>query len=385
MAKGHKLTAKQWISRASFCFGNVGHSAFYGVMSTYFIIFVTGGMFNGLAKSVADKLIGLITGLIVAVRILELVIDPLLGNIVDNTKTRWGKFKPWIMIGNIVSIILLLILFTGIFGLAKVNWVLFAILFVIIFICFDIFYSFSDVSYWGMVPALSEDSEERGVYTSLGAFAGTIGWNGLTIIVVPVVTFFTYLATGQHKEGPIGWFAFAAIVSLVALLSALAVCFGTKEKHNIIRNSAQDKTTIREVFSAIFHNDQILWPSLAYLLYSCAYVITNGVLFYLYKFVIGKPGEFWIVGVIATIIGFCTNPLFPILNKYIPRKWLFTAGQVSMSLAYIIFIFFRSNVFMMDLGLVLFNINFAQLVTVLTLTDAIEYIALLIPISFSIA
>ena len=176
MAQGHKITAKQWISRASFCFGNVGHLAFYGVMSTYFIIFVTGGMFNGLEKSVANKLIGLITGLIVAVRIIELVIDPLLGNIVDNTKTRWGKFKPWILAGNIISIILLLILFTGIFGLAKVNWVLFAILFVIIFICFDIFYSFSDVSYWGMVPALSEDSEERGVYTSLGAFAGTIGW-----------------------------------------------------------------------------------------------------------------------------------------------------------------------------------------------------------------
>lgn len=148
MAQGHKLTAKQWISRASFCFGNVGHSAFYGVMSTYFIIFVTGGMFNGLKTSVADKLIGLITGLIVAVRILELVIDPLLGNIVDNTKTRWGKFKPWIMIGNIVSVVLLLILFTGIFGLAKVNWVLFAILFVIIFVLFDVFYSFSDVSYW---------------------------------------------------------------------------------------------------------------------------------------------------------------------------------------------------------------------------------------------
>lgn len=112
---------------------------------------------------------------------------------------------------------------------------------------------------------------------------------------------------------------------------------------------------------------------MAYLLYSCAYVITNGILFYLYKFVIGKPGEFWIVGVIATIIGFCTSPLFPILNKFIPRKWLFTAGQVSMILAYVIFIFFRSNVFMMDLGLVFFNINFAQLVTILTLTDAIEY------------
>lgn len=368
-----KLTAAQWISRTAFCFGNVSHSAFYGVMSTYFIIFVTSGMFDGLSKHVANKLIALITGLIVGVRILELIVDPIIGNIVDNTKTRWGKFKPWIFWGNIVSGALMLVLFTGIFGLAKVNWVLFAILFVIIFLTFDIFYSFSDVSYWGMVPALSEDSNERGIYTSLGAFAGTIGWNGLTIIVVPIVTYFTYLATGQHKEGPIGWFAFAAIITALAILSALAVCFGTKEKHNIIRNSAKQKTTIRDVFSAIFHNDQILWPALAYLLYSCAYVITNGVLFYLYKFVIGKPGQFWIVGVIATIIGFCTSPLFPILNKFIPRKWLFIMGQVCMVLAYIIFIFCRSNIFMMDLGLVLFNINYAQLVTVLTFTDAIEY------------
>lgn len=289
------LSKQQWISRSAFCFGNVGHSAFYGIMSNYFIIFVTSGMFAGLSKSVANRLIGLITGLIVGVRIIELVIDPLLGNIVDNTHTRWGKFKPWILWGNIVSGALLLVLFTGIFGLAKVNWVLFAILFVVIFITFDIFYSFSDVSYWGMVPALSEDSHERSIYTSLGAFAGTIGWNGLTIIVVPIVTTFTYLATGHRTEGPAGWFAFAAIVTLLALLSALAVCLGTKENDNIIRQSAKQKTSIKDVFSAIFHNDQIMWPALAYLMYSCAYVVTNGVLFYLYKFVIGEPGHFWVV------------------------------------------------------------------------------------------
>lgn len=58
MTHSHKLTGKQLISRASFCFGNLGHSAFYGVMSTYFIIFVTSGMFAGLSKTVANKLIG---------------------------------------------------------------------------------------------------------------------------------------------------------------------------------------------------------------------------------------------------------------------------------------------------------------------------------------
>ena len=369
----HKVSGKQIVSYASFCLGNLGHSAFYGVMSTYFIIFITSGMFSGLNQSVADKLIGLITGLMVLVRIIELVIDPILGNVVDNTKTRWGKFKPWTLIGTVVSAALLLILFTGIFGLAQQNWILFAILFVLIYIAFDVFYSLSDVSYWGMVPALSEDSHARGIYTSLGAFSGAIGWNGLPIIVVPLVTGVTYAVTGKHEEGAPGWFAFAAVISALAIICALIVCFGTKEKHNIIRNSAKQKTTLRQVFGAIFHNDQILWPSLAYLLYSLAAVITNGVLFYMYKFVIGKPNDFWVVGVIATIIGFCINPSFPVLNKYIPRKWLFIAGQTCMVLAYVLFIFGHNNVFLMDLGLVLFNVNFALLVTVLTLTDAIEY------------
>lgn len=373
MTNSHKNSGKQIISYASFCLGNLGHAAFYGVMSTYFIIFITSGMFSGLEQSVADKLIGLITGLMVVIRIVELVIDPILGNIVDNTKTRWGKFKPWIFLGTVVSAVLLLILFTGIFGLAQSNWIFFAILFVIIYIGFDIFYSLSDVSYWGMVPALSEDSHERGIYTSLGAFSGAIGWNGLAIIVVPLVTGVTYAVTGKHEEGAPGWLAFAAVISALAIVCAIIVCLGTKEKHNLIRNSAKQKTTLPQVFSAIFHNDQILWPSLAYLVFSLANTITNGGLFYLYKFVIGKPGEFWVVGLAATIVGFCVSPLFPVLNKYIPRKWLFVAGQTCMICAYLLFIFCRDNVVLMDLGLVLFNINFAQLVTVLTLTDAIEY------------
>lgn len=152
--------------------------------------------------------------------------------------------------------------------------------------------------------------EERGVYYRSWCLCGNTWLEWLNDYRGPIVTTFTYLATGHHRQGPAGWFAFAAIISALAVICALVVCVGTKENYNVIRKSAQDKTTIREVFSAIFHNDQILWPSLAYLLYSCAYVVTNGVLFYLYKFVIGKPGEFWIVGVIATIIGFCTSPLY---------------------------------------------------------------------------
>lgn len=125
-------------------------------------------------------------------------------------------------------------------------------------------------------------------------------------------------------------------------MSAFIVCAGTQEKENLIRTSAK-KTTIKEVFAAIFHNDQIMWPSLEYLLYSFAYVVTNGVLFYYFKFVLAAPNKFWLVGIVGTVMGFVTSPLFPILNKKIPRKWIFTAGQIAMMLAYLIFLFGGHN------------------------------------------
>ncbi|ASG80011.1 PTS sugar transporter subunit IIA [Lactiplantibacillus pentosus] len=368
-----KLSWRQINEGVAFGLGNLGHSAFYGALSTYFIVFVTSGMFSGVAPAIANRLIGLITGLVVVIRLAEVVVDPILGNIVDNTETRWGKFTPWQVIGSIVSSVLLVVIFSGIFGLAKVNWILFAIVFVILFIILDVFYSLTDVSYWGMVPAISEDSHARGIYTALGSFTGTIGWNGLTMVVVPITTYFTFMATGKHTQGPQGWLAFAIIVGIVAILSALCVAFGTSEKHNAIREAAKQKTTIKGVFMGIIKNDQIMWVSLGYLFYSLAYVTTNGVLFYLFKFVIGKPGEFWIAGAVATVIGFVTSPLYPILNRFIPRKVLFALGQCSMILAYIIFIVAHTNLTLLIIGLVLFNINFAQLVTVLSMTDAIEY------------
>ena len=367
------LTKNQWIERISFMLGNLGHSAFYGALSTYFIVYVTTSMFAGVPTKTANKLIAIITGLVVIIRLAEVVIDPILGNIVDNTNTRWGKFKPWQVFGGIISSLLLIVLFTGIFGLAKANWLLFAIVFVILFIVLDIVYSLVDVSYWGMVPAISADSRERGIFTALGSFTGSIGWNGLTMIVVPVTTYFTYLATGKYEQGAQGWLAFGIIVAIVALGSALIVAMGTTEKQDIIREASNEKTTIKDVFLGIAHNDQILWTSLAYLMYSIAYVATNGVLFYLFKFVLGKPNEFWIAGLVATIIGFSTAPLYPILNKFITRKVLFTAGQISMILSYVLFIFGQANIILIIIGLVLFNFTFAQLVTVLTLTDSIEY------------
>ena len=363
------------LSRVAYSFGNVGQSAFYNALSTYFIVYVTSSLFSGVDKSVATKLIGIITGLVVVIRIAEIFIDPLLGNIIDNTNTKWGRFKPWQLIGGTVSAILLVLVYTGLFGLVNVNTTLFIVLFVITFIVLDVFYSLRDISYWGMIPALSSDSHERSTYTALGSFGGSIGYNGLTIVVIPIVTYFSWVFTGKYVESQSGWTCFAIIVAILGILTVCSVAFGTKESTTTLRAKAEDNGGPLQAFKALAQNDQLLWVALSYLLYAIANVATTGVLMYLFKYILDNTAAYSIVGVIPVITGLVMAPLYPILNKRIPRRYLYLGGMVLMIVGYLLFAVGSSNLAMVIVGLVFFYLpqTFIQMTAILSLPDSIEY------------
>ena len=361
--------------RVAYAFGNLGQSAFYNALSTYFIVYVTSCLFSGVEKGVAAKLIGVITSLVVIIRIAEIFIDPLLGNIVDNTTTKWGRFRPWQFLGGLVSALLLVVIYTGLFGLVNVNTTWFIVLFVICFVVLDVFYSLRDISYWGMIPALSSDSHERSTYTALGSFTGSIGYNGITVVVIPIVTYFSWVFTGSHAESQGGWTAFGIIVGLLGILTAWSVAFGTKESQSTLRSKAQKNGGPLQAFKALFQNDQLLWVALSYLLYAIANVATTGVLIFLFKFVLDNQAAYSMTGIIALVAGLVVAPLYPILNKRIPRRYLYIGGMTSMIIAYIMLGIFSNNMIMVFVALVLFYVpgTMIQMTAILSLTDSIEY------------
>ena len=360
--------------RAAFAFGNLGQAAFYNAMSTFFMTYVTTALFARTDKAVAARMIALITGLVVAIRIAEIFLDPILGNIVDNTRTKWGRFRVWQFIGGIVPSVLLVVVFTGLFGLVNVNTTWFITLFIVTFILLDVFYSARDISYWGMIPALSSDSHERSVYTSLGTLTGSLGYNGITVVVIPIVSYFTFKFTGEQGEGQPGWTAFAIIVALLGLITAWTVAFGTRESSSELRKQDSHCGPL-DAFKAIAHNDQLLWTALSYLLYAIANVATTGVLFYQFTYVLGMPQRFAIAGVIPVITGLVTTPLYPLLNRVIPRRWLFAGGMGLMILGYALFIAAPRNLPVVLAALILFYLpaQTIQMTAILTMTDSIEY------------
>ena len=194
-------------------------------------------------------------------------------------------------------------------------------------------------------------------------------------MVIPIVTYFSYIFTGKHQESQSGWTCFAIIVAILGVLTVCSVAFGTKESTNALRAKAQKNGNPLEAFKALFQNDQLLWVALSYLLYAIANVATTGVLMYMFKFILNNSAAYSIVGVVSVIAGIIMAPLYPILNKRIPRRYLYLGGMVLMVLGYLLFIVGTNNLAVVTVGLVFFYLpqTFIQMTAILSLTDSIEY------------
>ena len=177
--------------------------------------------------------------------------------------------------------------------------------------------------------------------------------------------------TGKHAESQSGWTAFGIIVMLLSILTAWTVAFGTRESTSALRSKAQKNGNPIEAFKAIFQNDQLLWVALSYLLYAIANVATTGVLIFPFKFVFDNQAAYSATGVIALVAGLIMAPLYPILNKRIPRRYLYIGGMISMIAGYVMLGIFANNMIMVFVALVLFYVpgTLIQMTAILPLTD----------------
>ena len=114
-------------SRLAYSLGAFGHDAFFALLSTYFMMYVTGHLFTTSDKAFDNRMVGYVGAIIMILRIVELLIDPLIGNAIDRTNTKWGKFKPWVVGGGIISAVLLAALFTPLGGLNTSNPILYLV------------------------------------------------------------------------------------------------------------------------------------------------------------------------------------------------------------------------------------------------------------------
>lgn len=359
--------------RIAYACGTFGHDVFYAMIGTYFMIFVTSNLFNSDNPTNDAYMIGIVTTIILVLRIAELFVDPFIGNIIDKTKTRWGRFKPWVLGGAVIAAVTLAILFTDFGGLTVSNPTLYLIIFAIVYFIMDIFYSAKDVAIWSMIPALSFDSHEREVTATVARIGSVFGGQMVTVIVMPVVLYFSVNQNGGAGD-PTGWFAFACIGGGIATLGAIILGLGTHEQDNALREN-KEETSAKDVLKVLTKNDQLLWMAIAYLVYGIGINIVNNFNLYYFIYVIGDATKFSILGVINTVIGLLAVAAFPILTTKFSRRKLFFSSIAVMTAALVIYAMSGTNVTLALIGAGLFALPqpLVFLIVLMTITDSVEY------------
>ena len=160
----------------TFSAGGFGRDFMYNLFNTQMYTFIL------LTKNLTDAEAAIIGVVIMIARIWDAVNDPLMGGIIENTRTRWGKFKPWIMLGAVTNSILVFFLFWV--PLKGMEYVIF---FGVAYILLDVTYTMNDIGYWSMLPALSSNPANRDMLSSVAnIFAGVGG--AIVGFVTPILT-----------------------------------------------------------------------------------------------------------------------------------------------------------------------------------------------------
>ena len=360
-------------SRLAYSLGAFGHDAFFALLSTYFMMYVTGHLFDSGDKHFDNKMVGYVTLIILILRIGELIIDPMIGNAIDRTNTKWGKFKPWVVGGGVISAVLLAALFTPLGGLNMSNPILYLVLFAIIYIVMDVFYSFNDVGFWSMVPAMSFDSHERDKIATFARVGSTIGGQIIGFVIMPMVLFFSVKQNGGTGDDR-GWFIFAVIVAAVSAITAIGVGMFTHEQKSLLREN-KEETKFKDILKILVKNDQLLAIAMSYLFFTTGQTLLNSFELYYFTYILGDSKAFSILGGLNTVVGVISVFAFPLFSGKIGRHKLFYGAASIEVLGALIFAFAGKSLALVLLGAELFFIPqpIIFLVVLMTITDSVEY------------
>ena len=349
------------MTKNKICFGlgTVGRDALYSLVSMYLLVHLTD------VVTFTDDNLAIIGVILTLFGVFDAVIDPFVGAIVDNTKTRWGKFKPWIFVGMIGTAVLTVLLFHN-FDMDETSHI---ILLAITYLLFSIFFSLNDISYWSLMPAISKDQNVR---ESVGAFAricANVGMFAMVLIYLSVPDLFSGLGLNARDS----YFIFAIIVAIIMIVFQSITLIGVKEDRSSLAKT--ERTTIKDLFRALFKNDQLLVTAISMALFMIGYCTTTGFGTYYFKYAYKDEGMYMVFAAVLAVAQLTALSVFPLFRKKFTRKQLYTGSMIAVAISYIIFFLsfeWLPLIVLAGLGL-FFAQAFIQLLMLLFLADAVEY------------
>jgi melibiose permease len=261
-----KLTGKE---KVSYGLGAVGKDMVYMLSSSYILYYYQDIL------GVSAIAMGVI---LMAARVFDAFNDPIMGVLVAKTRTKWGKFRPWLLVGTILNAVILYLMFAAPPALNGSGLVAYA---AITYILWGVTYTMMDIPYWSMIPAFTEGGKEREGLTTLARSCAGVGSALITVITMKCVYM---LGNGNERRG---FMWFALIIACIFVVFVTITCINIKEKSTV----DVDSPSVKQMFSALIRNDQAMAVVFTIVLVNCSLYITSNLVIYFFKYDFG--GEAW--------------------------------------------------------------------------------------------
>ena len=352
------LTLKQ---KTAFGIGAVGKDMVYALSASYVMYFYQDVL--GLSAT----FVGLI---LMVARVFDALNDPFMGVLVAKTKSRWGRFRPWLFSGTVLNAVVLYALFAA----PQMEQAGLMVYFSVVYILWGVTYTMMDIPYWSMIPAVTKTPADRENLSVVGRTCAGVG----SAIIAMFTMLLVGMLGGDSERAGFRWVAL--IVSVVFVVAEVLCCVFFRENSQ----TKMETAGVKEMFAALFRNDQAMVVVASIVLINSALYLTSNFIIYFFKYDFGGAGWkgsytlFSTVGGAAQILGMMV--VYPLLRKKLSNTQVFTASLVSAFCAYVLLLAFcltglsGSMPLLLIPGVVVFACNgMLSVLTTLFLSNSVDY------------
>jgi sugar (glycoside-pentoside-hexuronide) transporter len=294
-----------------------GQNAVLTIVTTFILVYLVQ------YAHISVQGIGVVTIILTAAKVLDAVTDPVVGSIIDRTRTRWGKMRPFILFSAAPVAILTALMFS----VPNTSEPLKLLFFGVCYLLWGIAYSFCDVPLWGLIgSAFGEGPARARVVSNVRAF-GAIAL-GLATLGMP------WLALGlsfSTKATASGWSLAVLIACVIGMGLYLLAFFFVRERKIA---EAHARLSARELFGTLFKNTPLLMVLIGSILgFGRNIVQAGGALFAVIAY--KNEGYFTLIG--AAIIGGIVIAAFitPLLLRFTTSRLLAVWSSIAGAVLYV--------------------------------------------------
>ena len=335
------------------------------------------GMFYSYLSYYLSSVLGLQEGFLLLItplaRIWDGINDPMMGTVVDNTRTKHGKYRPWILIGAMCNAVVLFLLFTS-FGMSGMPLYIYI---AVMYILWGMTNTMADIPYWSMIPSFTSEEKERNLVATVArAFSG-IGQGIISIltpILCPMLSSGITDAKGYSASGFSRW----AGICGIALICFSLICILVTKETNVVYGEKK-KFSLKQIFSVIKNNDQLVVFIVFAMLSNAGWYLTSSTAVYYFTDALGDPSlqsTFQLIGTIGSVLGLL---VVPILTKWFSKRQTYTISLCTATLGYALMLItgpvLKLNVLIMDVCYILASVGVSSMFVSQTifLADIVDY------------